>query len=308
MGAQPVTEHGSEDREHVQTPDGRTLEVLTGGADDGFPLLFHSGTPSAAVAYAPLDEMLVAHGLRLITYSRPGYGTSTPRTLTEGTGPRIGDDVTDSVTILDALGVGAFVTLGWSGGGPRALACAALLPDRCRAAASLAGVAPYDAAGLDWSEGMGVENVEDFAAAAQGATVYQALLEQTMPPVFNATKDDIEAAFGSLVTDVDAAYLTDDFADYVARSFRRSGEQGVVGTRDDGLALVAPWGIDLTTITVPVAVWQGRQDAMVPFAHGEWLAANVSGATAHLFEDEGHLSLFSKLDRLLADLKAKAGL
>ncbi len=293
---------------HVQTPDGRTLEVLTGGDEDGFPLLFHSGTPSAAVGYEPLDEMLAAQGLRLITYSRPGYGASTPRALTDESGPRIGDDVTDSVTILDALGVGAFVTLGWSGGGPRALACAALLPDRCRAAASLAGVAPYDAVGLDWSDGMGVENVEDFVAAAQGATIYQALLEETLPPVFKATRDDIEAAFGSLVTDVDAAYLTDDFADYVARSFRRSGEQGVVGARDDGLALVAPWGFDLATITVPVAVWQGRQDAMVPFAHGQWLAEHVAGATAHLFEDEGHLSLFSQLDRLLADLKDKAGL
>ena len=133
------------------------------------------------------------------------------------------------------------------------------------------------------------------------------MLEETLPPVFKATRDDIEAAFGSLVTDVDAAYLTDDFADYVARSFRRSGVQGVVGARDDGLALVAPWGFDLATITVPVAVWQGRQDAMVPFAHGQWLAEHVAGATAHLFEDEGHLSLFSQLDRLLADLKDKAG-
>ncbi len=81
-----------------------------------------------------------------------------------------------------------------------------------------------------------------------------------------------------------------------------------MGARDDGLALVAPWGFDLATITVPVAVWQGRQDAMVPFAHGQWLAEHVAGATAHLFEDEGHLSLFSQLDRLLADLKDKAGL
>ena len=155
---------------------------------------------------------------------------------------------------------------------------------------------------------MGVENVEDFAAAVQGATVYQALLEETMPPVFNVTRDDIVASFGSLVTEVDAAYLTDDFADYVARGFRRAGEQGVVGVRDDGLTLVAPWGFDLAGITVPVAVWQGRQDAMVPFAHGQWLAAHVSGATAHLYEDEGHLSLFSQLDRILADLKEKAGL
>ena len=99
------------------TSDGRTLEVLTGGAEDGYPLLFHSGTPSAAAPYDRLDEMLVKADLRLVTYSRPGYGGSTPRDL-DGTSPRIADDVTDSVAVLDRLGIDEFLTLGWSGGGP----------------------------------------------------------------------------------------------------------------------------------------------------------------------------------------------
>jgi pimeloyl-ACP methyl ester carboxylesterase len=70
---------------------------------------------------------------------------------------------------------------------------------------------------------------------------------------------------------------------------------------------VAPWGFDLDSITVPVAVWQGRHDAMVPFSHGEWLAANVAGAKTHLFDHEGHLSLFSQLDAILLDLKDLGG-
>ena len=80
-----------------------------------------------------------------------------------------------------------------------------------------------------------------------------------------------------------------------------------MGVRDDSLAIVAPWGFGLDDLTVPVAVWQGREDAMVPFSHGEWLAANVAGAQAHLFEDEGHLSLFAQMDALLDDLKGLAG-
>ncbi len=290
----------------VTTSDGRTLEVLTGGLDGGYPLLFHSGTPSAAAPYARLDEMLVKAGLKLATYSRPGYGGSTPRAFDE-TGPRIADDVADSVAVLDHLGIDEFLTLGWSGGGPRALACAALLPDRCRAAASLAGVAPYDAEGLDWGAGMGPENVEDFEAAVQGPEVYERLLEKTMPPMFEATPEQLVAAFGGLVTPVDAAFITGDVADYLSRSNGRAGAQGVVGVRDDGLAIVAPWGFDLDEITVPVAVWQGREDAMVPFSHGEWLAANVAGARAHLFEEEGHLSLLAQMDTILEDLKALAG-
>jgi pimeloyl-ACP methyl ester carboxylesterase len=288
------------------TPDGRTLEVLTGGADDGYPLLFHSGTPSAAAPFDRLDEAFVKAGLKLVTYSRPGYGGSTPR-ATDGPAARIADDVPDSVTVLDHLGIGDFITLGWSGGGPRALACAALLPHRCRAAATLAGVAPYDAAGLAWSAGMGEENVEDFQAAVQGREVYTKLLEQTLPPVFEATPEQLVSAFGGLVTDVDAAFMTGDFAEYLSRGFGRAGAQGIVGAREDGLSLVEPWGFDLDRITVPVAVWQGRHDAMVPFSHGEWLAANVAGAKAHLLDDQGHLSLFAQIDAILNDTRDLAG-
>ncbi len=288
------------------TPDGRTLEVLTGGAEDGYPLLFHSGTPSAAAPYDRLDDAFSKADLKLVTYSRPGYGGSTPRDL-DGPSSRIADDVPDSVAVLDHLGIDEFITLGWSGGGPRALACAALLPDRCRAAATLAGVAPYDAEGLDWSAGMGEENVEDFEAAVQGREVYTRLLEKTLPPVFEATPEQLVTAFGGLVTPVDAAFITGDFADYLSRVFGRAGAQGIVGAREDGLAIVEPWAFDLGDITVPVAVWQGRHDAMVPFAHGEWLAANVAGATPHLFDDQGHLSLFAQLDAILKDLKDLGG-
>jgi pimeloyl-ACP methyl ester carboxylesterase len=72
------------------------------------------------------------------------------------------------VAVLDGLGARQFVTVGWSGGGPHALACAALLPGRCLAAASLAGLAPAQAEGLDWVAGMGPENVTEFSAAGQG--------------------------------------------------------------------------------------------------------------------------------------------
>ena len=290
----------------VSTPDGRTLEVLTGGAEGGYPFFFHSGTPSAAQPFVQLDEVVSKLNLRMVTYSRPGYGGSTPRDL-DGPSPRIVDDAADTLAILDHLGIDEFITLGWSGGGPRALACAALLPDRCRAAATLAGVAPYDADGLDWGAGMGPENVEDFEAAVQGREVYTRLLEQTMPPMFEATPDQIVASFGELVTPVDAAAITGEFADYLSRSFGRAGAQGIVGAREDGLAIVAPWGFDLGDITIPVAVWQGRHDAMVPFSHGEWLAANVPGAKPHLFENEGHLSLIAEIDVILADLKNLAG-
>jgi len=289
----------------VPTSEGRNLEVLTGGDPAGFPWLFHTGTPSAAVE-APLFEAFARYaGLRLITYSRPGYGRSTPQLLAA---PQVVDDVADALTVLDALGVGEFITLGWSGGGPRALACAALLPHRCRAAGTLAGAGPNDADDLDFTDGMATENIEEFAAAERGATEYGAFLEKQLPELRDITAERVVESLGGLVTAVDAAALTGDYAAWLAAALRHAVAQGVVGWREDGLALVRPWGFDLASIKVPVSVWQGDQDAMVPFAHGEWLAENVPGARPHLLEGEGHLSLNIRLDEILSDLKKSAGL
>jgi pimeloyl-ACP methyl ester carboxylesterase len=289
----------------VQTPDGRGLEVLTGGDPDGFPLLYHGGSPSAAVAYEPLDRAVREAGLRLITYSRPGYGDSTARPRPE---PRMVDDVADSVAVLDALGVDRFVTLGWSGGGPRALGCAALLPDRCLAAASVAGIAPHDGAGLEWKGGMAEENVAEYSAAEAGRAAYAAYLEDEFMPVMLADADDMAEAMGGLLPPADRAVMDPVFTEWLTETFHRAGAQRTAGVLDDGQAAVRPWGFDVAAITVPVAIYQGRADAMVPFAHGEWLAAHVPGAETHLFENEGHLSLVTRIEEILADLKGLAGL
>ncbi|MGZ4466885.1 MAG: alpha/beta fold hydrolase [Nocardioidaceae bacterium] len=286
----------------VLTADGRRLEVMTSGPADGFPLVFHNGTPSAVVPFPPLDRAVAAAGLRMVTYSRPGYGASTPRPDAERPGA-VADDVPDTVAILDALGVDEFVTLGWSGGGPRALACAALLPERCRGAVSLAGVAPYGVDGLDWFADMGPENVRDFTAALEGEDALRPLIEAEVAELAQVTAEDIVAAFGELVSEVDAAALTGEFAEFLAADFRRSREQGAVGLLDDTLVLAQPWGFDVGSITVPVAVWQGRHDRMVPFGHGRWLADAIPGARRHLYDDEGHLTLVNQLDRILADLR-----
>jgi pimeloyl-ACP methyl ester carboxylesterase len=287
----------------VTTADGRTLEVLTGGDPDGFPWLFHGGSPTAAAPYPYLDDVARSLGLWMVTFSRPGYGGSTPRSAPG----RMVDDVAESVTVLDHLEIDEFVTLGWSGGGPRALACAVLLPDRCRAAATLAGVAPCDAEGLDWLAGMADESRAEYEAAAAGPEAYEAFVVEHVLPMLTATPDQLREALGGLATPVDAAVVTEEFADWLSRTFNAAAAQGAVGARDDGLAAVAPWGFDLAKLRVPVAVWQGREDSMVPFAHGQWLAAHVPGAEAHLVEHEGHLSLVNQMDVILADLKRLGG-
>nr|WP_202388453.1 alpha/beta hydrolase [Nocardioides flavescens] len=291
--------------QQVETADGRSLEVLTGGDPDGFPLLFHGGSPSAAVPFSVIDDAARDAGLRLITWSRPGYGASTARPRPE---PRMADDVADAVQILDALGVGEFVTAGWSGGGPRALGCAALLPDRCRAAVSIAGVAPYDAEGLDWMSGMAEENVAEYTAAAAGREEYAAYLETEFLPILLADADDIADAMGGLLPPADREVLDRGFVEWMTATFHHAGAQRIAGVLDDGQAAVRPWGFDVAAIRVPVVVHQGRQDAMVPYAHGAWLAEHVPGAVAHLTEDDGHLTPVVRMPAVLAELKELAGL
>src|SRR5437763_3912203 len=156
----------------VTAPDGRSLEVAVAGPEDGELLLLHTGTPGGGVLYEPSTAKAAERGLREATYSRPGYGGSD-----RNEGRTVADCVADAAAIGDALGAERFYTLGGSGGGPHALACAALLPDRIACAVSVAGVAPFEADGLDWTAGMGQENLDEFAAAREGGATLVEFLE-----------------------------------------------------------------------------------------------------------------------------------
>jgi pimeloyl-ACP methyl ester carboxylesterase len=281
----------------VQLPDGRALDVAVAGPEDGTPLVFHYGTPSGPVPFAPIVDAAARHGLRTVVYARPGYRGSTPRP-----GRTVADAPADTAAVLDALGAGTFVTLGWSGGGPHALACAALLPDRCAAAGSIAGVAPYGAAGLDWHAGMGADNVEEFAAASAGEAALSRYLEEPAKTMANVSADDVGRALGDLASDVDRRRLTGEFAAFLAASFRAAVATGIAGWRDDDLAFVRHWGFPLGA-SCPITIWQGGQDRMVPYAHGEWLADHIPDARAHLLPEEGHLSLLvGAIDEIVDDL------
>jgi pimeloyl-ACP methyl ester carboxylesterase len=281
----------------VRAAGGRDLEVVVDGPDRGAILLFHGGAPSAAIRYPQIVDPAARRGLRTITYSRPGYAGSTAQH-----GRSVADAAEDSEAILDTLGVDRFLTLGWSGGGPHALACAALLSERCVAAATVGGVAPYGAAGLEWFAGMGPENVTEFSAALKGEEALREFLETAGAVLRDVTGEDVVAALGGLVSSVDKTALAGEMGDVLAESFRRSVSTGIAGWLDDDLAYVRPWGFELKSVRVPVAIWHGAQDRMVPINHGRWMASNVAGAQARMLDEEGHLSLVSHAERILEDL------
>jgi pimeloyl-ACP methyl ester carboxylesterase len=160
---------------------------------------------------------------------------------------------------------------------------------------------------LDFLAGMGPENIEEFEAAMAGPRALEDWLSREAPATFAVTAEDVIASFGELLPEVDKAALTGELAERIAESLRRAGQQGIVGWRDDDLTLMRPWGFDLAAIEVPVSVWQGGQDKMVPYAHGVWLTEHIPDTSAHLYQDEGHISLVMQMDRVLDDLLARAG-
>jgi pimeloyl-ACP methyl ester carboxylesterase len=287
--------------EQVQLPDGRRLDVRVSGPAGGVPLVFHHGTPGAITPIRALERAAHARGLRLVTTSRPGYGNSTRQP-----GRSVVDVVADTEAVLAALGAERCLTMGWSGGGPHTLACGA----RLGAAAALlvvAGVAPYEADGLDWMAGMGEDNVVEFSAAVEGEERLRPYLNQQGEVLRNIRATDIVASMESLLPDVDRAALTGEFGEDLAASFREAVRRGVDGWLDDDLAFAKPWGFSLAEISVPTMIWQGSADLMVPFAHGQWLASRLPAASAHLEEGEGHLSVaLGKLDTMLDELVSNA--
>jgi pimeloyl-ACP methyl ester carboxylesterase len=291
----------------VRAPGDRVLDVQVSGppdAADGMALVFHTGTPSGLVGLGPMARAAQDRGLRTVLYGRPGYGDSTPQP-----GRRIADAAQDVGAILDHLRIDEFITAGWSGGGPHALACAALLPVRCLAAASIAGVAPSDSPGLDWLAGMGEENLEEFAAAPAGVAELTTFLNAAAEGLRDISAADVVAGLGDLVSAADKAAATGEFAEYLAEAFRAAVATSIAGWRDDDLAFVKDWGLSLEALghATPVAVWQGDQDRMVPFAHGQWLAANIPLARPRLLPGEGHLTLGANaFGRILDDLMALA--
>jgi pimeloyl-ACP methyl ester carboxylesterase len=285
----------------ITLSDGRELDVLVTGPTDGIPLVFHHGTPGCVEQFREMQRASSARGLRLVTFSRAGYGASTRKA-----GRSVADVADDVAAVLDSIGVDRCLVAGWSGGGPHALATGTRLAERVAGVLVIGGVAPYPAEGLDWMAGMGEQNVEEFSLAIQGESALRPFLEAEREMLKDVDAAGVINGIATLLPDVDRAVLTDGFGADLAANLR-GGVAQVDGWLDDDLAFTRPWGFALEELSVPTYAWQGSDDLMVPFAHGQWLAEHLGGAIVHLEQGEGHLSvLVGALDRMLDELVGAA--
>lgn len=284
----------------IETRDGRKLDVLiSGDMESKVALVCHHGTPSDSTLWNDWKRDALINNLRLVSISRPGYALSDRKP-----GRSVSDVVEDVIDVLDEIGIENFLTIGWSGGGPHALACAALLPSRCIAASILAGVGPHGEPDLDSISDMGPENIEHKKVTLQGESALREWAEVNATPWITITDEELAGALGGLVPEIDVKALNEQGqAKIWASSIRRALNNGIDGYIDDSLLFCKDWGFRTENIKIPVTIWQGDLDLMVPFKHAEWLIKNIPKARSKLQYGHGHISLISeKKNEIIDDL------
>jgi pimeloyl-ACP methyl ester carboxylesterase len=278
----------------VRTPDGRRLAAAVYGDPDGQPVFLLHGTPGSRLGPHPRSAILHRLGVRLICFDRPGYGGSDRLP-----GRKVADAATDVATVADAFGVNQFAVVGRSGGGPHALACAALLPERTTKVAVLVGIAPREAEGLDWLDGMTEFNVAEYEAVASG---YEQIVAAT-----KATAEEVRADPASLLAKLQPELPDPDLRVVADRGIRsllvatyaealRESEHGWV---DDALAFIMPWGFNPAAVTVPVLLWHGASDNLSPVSHAKWLAERIPNAAVVVQAGAAHFGALDVLPDIL---------
>jgi pimeloyl-ACP methyl ester carboxylesterase len=285
----------------VRLADGRNVAVQVSGNPSGHPVFLMHGTPGSRVA--PLPRSIVLHGLgvRLITFDRPGYGDS-DRLVSR----RVVDIVPDVEAIAERLGIGEFAVLGRSGGGPHALACAALLPDRVTRAGVLVSLAPRDADGLDWLAGMSDSNVEEFLNASKDPEEFTAALVRTAAEIRIDPGSHV-TILGPELPEADQRVVADSrLRELLARNYAEALRHSADGWIDDSIAFISPWGFEPAEIKVPVLVWHGQDDMFSPVAHSRWLADRIPSASMFIQAGAAHFAAIEVVPDVLSWLISPA--
>ncbi len=272
----------------VTLPDGRFIAYLVGGDPLSFPIIGLHGTPGCRLSRWPVDSVYAEAGVRYITTDRAGYGQSSRHR-----GRSVVDDAADVLAVADALGIAQFAVVGGSGGGPHALACAAVLKDRVVKVACQSSIAPFGKDGMnrsEWVAGM----TETIAAELTWAEAGEETLAQQMQVQQRAMEAALisnpSMMFGEGMSEKDVAFM---LRPQVVEIFRRivteQARNGVWGSVDDTLAFAQPWGFALTEIQIPVLITHGAFDTSAPLAHGLWLAEHIPSAEIDISETGGHM-------------------
>jgi pimeloyl-ACP methyl ester carboxylesterase/glycosidase len=283
----------------VPLADGRAISVAEWGPIDGRPVFLLHGQPGSRLV-CPDRTATQAAGVRLITYDRPGYGGSTP-----APGRRVVDGVADLAEVATSLGLERFAVVGWSSGGPYALAAAARMPERLTAVAIVAADGPSEEA-PELLEALSEASRDRVERLRRGDPAVAAELEERIAPFAKDPARILEGNDEAGPDDPDARLLGEPpFRAAVAAMFEEAFRQGTIGWRDDWLASYTPWGFGLDEVRRPVDVWWGDADHMLERPHTDALLAGLGEAARfHLVPGAGHMLAATHWTEILAALLA----
>jgi len=280
--------------------DGRTLAFTSAGRSDGKPIVYFHGAPGSRLEGGPdslfVDD-LAAAGIRLVAFDRPGYGASTPYPRR-----RVIDVAEDFGELLDHLGIDRAGVVGWSAGGPHALATAFANPCRVTAVGVIAGLAPLRDVGL---EGVGERTL--YERAQRNETRFRAEVAELATLMAADPLAAILSLLEGVLTEADIAYAAKPaFSNIMMLSMREAARCDLAGYADDILAVHQDWGFPLDEVRRPVRILHGHDDLLVPATHGRYLAGELPNATYKEVE-AGHLSVLQGFVALVQDLAVRPG-
>ena len=270
--------------------DGRDLAYTEIG-DPAWPcVIFFHGAPASRLRVAYIEPQLLAKGVRVVSPDRPGYGGSSPQH-----GRSMADWIPDVTELADALGIHRFAVAGHSTGGPYAVACAALLPERVSAGMVLGGVTDMGWPGA-WKGYPETEIHLMRLASEESAAAW--CLEK-----YGADGGGFMTSSGIAFPEPDERlYANEEVARLLAASRREAFRQGVTGYAQDMVVQGRPWPVDPRAITAPFEVVHGELDTILPMAHSRHTAELIPGSVLRVLPGHGHLTILGELPSLASAL------
>ena len=265
---------------------------MWGDSDPAAPTIVHChGTPGGRLIPYPTPER---SGRRHVSLDRPGFGLSDPQP-----NRTVGDHAADVGQVLDHLSVDRFSAVGWSGGGPHALALGALLPDRVVRVAVVGCPAPDGDPDFDVTAGMPEINLESHRMLKENPEDDRHDVEKAVA-AFLEDPESLLAQIDAILDPVDVvAARAMNMRPGMIAQLRDAFQNGAEGWFEDDLVTVRPWAFALDDVRADVWLWQGERDRLVPVSHGRYLTGRLPRCKASFLPDDGHVSPLSRLPEIL---------
>ena len=274
-----------------QLGQGTQLSWQEYGKSTGYPVFYFHGLPGSRVEPESADAIAAELGIRLIAIDRFGYGDSI---AAQSTGF---SEFSDALSeIADALKLGRYSLLGFSGGTPYALACASTHPQHIDRVAVVSSAADFSTPVMQEHYNRDFKPLFELAAADPG------LARQQLEPMAQNADALMQLMQSNLPSDDQRLFSAPAFHDSYFKNLETALNQGIDGVVNDLHRLGTPWPFDIREIRVPTTIWHGDEDRNCGVAIADYFAKNLADARLHILSGKGHFFIFEHWREILSEL------